>query len=87
MPTALIAPPTAGGVAGRAFSTGNVAGSAAVGRMRQASVPLPGERPVEDTGQIADRVAAAEEVRALGADAEAAVGAAGNRWTGCRSAG
>ena len=39
MPTALMAPPTAGGVAGRGLATVKVAGFAAVGRMRQASVP------------------------------------------------
>ena len=75
MLTALIAPPTAGGVAGRGLATVNVAGVAAVGRMRQASVPpAPGERPVQDAGQAVDQIAAAEEVDALGADREAAVG-------------
>ena len=40
MPTARIAPPTAGGVAGRGFATVKVAGFAAAGRIRQASVPV-----------------------------------------------
>ena len=42
MPTALMAPPTAGGVAGRGLATVKVAGFAAVGRMRQVSAPKPG---------------------------------------------
>ena len=45
MPTALMAPPSAGGVAGRGLATVNVAGLVAVGRTRQASVP---ERPAND---------------------------------------
>ncbi len=40
MLAALMAPPTAGGVAGRGLATVKVAGVAAVGRMRQASVPV-----------------------------------------------
>ena len=70
MPTALIAPPTAGGVAGRGLATVNVVGFAAVGRMRQVSGPKPGNDQCEDAGQAVDEVAAAEEVGALRADAE-----------------
>jgi len=38
-----MAPPTTGGVAGRELATVNVAGVAAVGRMRQVSAPVPGK--------------------------------------------
>ena len=75
MPTARMAPPTAGGVAGRGLATVKAAGFAAVGRIRQASVPVDaGERPVEDAGEAVDQVATAEEVGSLRADREAAVG-------------
>ena len=40
MPTARMAPPTAGGVAGRGLATVKATGFAAVGRIRQASVPV-----------------------------------------------
>src|SRR6185436_10856461 len=43
MLTALIAPPTAGGVAGLGLATVNVAGVALVGRIRQVSAPKPGK--------------------------------------------
>ena len=82
MPTALIAPPTAGGVAGRGIGDGEGR------RVRGGRADAPGvgaearERPVQDAGQAVHQVAAAEEVDPLGADREAAVGARIDRCTG-----